>query len=88
MLSKAQQITRATRFFEFYLAKGINMSKWLKLRTSPATLSAEQCVLLCRHVDCDLPTLFSHGIGVENKIDDFVQLKIIPALATDALATA
>lgn len=70
MISTAEQITRARRFCAQYAARGVNFLDIPRLITHPAGLSPEELFEICQRTDCELGTLLSHGIGVNNKVED------------------
>lgn len=86
MLSNYPTLTAAQRFFEDQVCAGIDMTRWTKIRTSPATLSPQDCVLLAQHTGVDLGHLFTLGIGVSNRISDFEGLATLSQRGTIELA--
>jgi hypothetical protein len=86
MLSNLPTLTAAQRFFEDQVCAGIDMSRWTKIRTSPATLTPQDCVLLAHHCGVELGYLFSRGIGVANRISDFEGIAEISPRGTIELA--
>ena len=77
MLSPDAAQRKASRFISFKIAEGYDMSRWSILCSHPTKLSPENCVLLAAHTDEELGTLFSHGIGLDNRLADFEPHAII-----------
>jgi len=91
MLSPHHCQRLATRYFEYYLNKGLDMSSWTILRSHPTKVSPANLVLLSKHTGDDIGTILKHGIGVDNRICDMQNLididgNIIEHLERDATA--